>query len=137
MSFDVFAIQKQILDRLEPICGDIPLVGKFGWIDLTDDSVYPVGAQVEFYSHSPVAQIGTTAQFGILWSFTVDIDTGRATPEQCTEAAVFFFAALQKLIGWEFELGREIRIAEGFKPDPSARVQPLSFGFITPVYLAG
>lgn len=137
MSFDLFALEQQILDRLEPLKGEIPLAGTFGQIDVTDSSAFAVAANVVFGSFAPVSQVGASALHHVAWTFDLYVDVGRATPAQKTAAAALFSNALQSLIGWEFSRGREVRTAEGQPSGYDGRVLRISFGFIIPVLLAG
>lgn len=137
MSFDLFAQQQQLLDRLATIGSAIAIDDAFTRVDLTDDGAAEVGAHLAFDGFDAVEQVGKSALHHALWSFNVLVDIPRATAPDKQAAADLFSAALAALIGWEPSPGRELRTAPGRESSYDGRVMQISFGFTVPVYLAG
>lgn len=137
MTFNLFSMQQQILDRLAPLAGGIPLVGSFTRVDLTDDGAATTTAQVIFLEFSPEEQAGIAFRQSARWSFDLHVDTGRASEAQKESAMDFFSAAMAALIGWKFEPGREAKTSAGQESGWDGRVLRISFGFTLPVYMTG
>lgn len=137
MSFDLFAMQQQLLDRLTEAGITDPVGSTFDAVDITDDSTKTTGAQFVFLGLDPAGQVGRSAAHVVVWSFDLYVDTARASPAQKTAAANLFSAALAALIGWGISPGREVRSNEGQPSGMNGRVVRISFGFTVPVYLAG
>lgn len=138
MSFDLFAMQQLILDRLAPVAGGIPLVDTFTRVDLTDDGAATVTGQAAFIEFSPEGQVGRSTRHFARWSFDLYVDTGRASDAQKTAAMTLFSQAMASLIGWEFDaVGREVQSSAGQESGWDGRVLRISFGFVLPVHLAG
>lgn len=137
MSFDLFAQQQQILDRLAPVAGGIAIADTFSVVDLTDEGAAVVAAQVVFESFSPEGQAGTSARHNVRWLFEVYVDNSRAEAADKTAAAALFSNALAQLVGWQVGPGREVRTAEGRDSGFDGRILRLSFGFNVPVFITG
>lgn len=137
MSFDLFAQQQQIIDRLTPVLGAVPLYDTFSRPDMTDAGMAPVAAHLVFAEFSPEGQVGRSARHFSRWSFDLYVDTARASEAQKASAAACFSAAMGALIGWDFSLGREVQSAAGQESGHDGRVLRISFGFVLPVFLAG
>lgn len=137
MSFDLFAQQTALLDRLATIDTDIAIADTFGEVIVTDASGKKTGAQLMFIDFSPVDQTGGSALHTAHWAFDVYVDVSRASDAEKTAAAALFSAALAALVGYEIQRGRAIRTAAGQDSGFDQRVLRISFGFTVPVYLAG
>ena len=137
MSFDLLAQQQQILARLATLASPVPIVDHFGLVDLTDDSIYPAGAQTHYMRLAVQDQVGRSAKWGAMWSFDLYVDTGRVSQEQKDAAYALFSAALAALIGWEFLPAQEVHASAGQDSAREGRLVRTSFGFTIPVYLAG
>lgn len=137
MSFDLFALQQQILDRLAPIAGGIDLADTFSVVDLTDEGAAVVAGQLVFESFNPEGQAGTSARHNVRWCFDVYVDNARAEAADKAAAAALFSNALAQLVGWNIGPGREVRAAEGRDSGFDGRTLRLSFGFNVPVFVAG
>lgn len=136
MSFDLFAMQTQVLAQLAPVANGIVIEDMFGAVDLTDNGP-TIGAQTVFLEFSPVDQVARSALHNVRWSFDVFIDSSRASVAEKTAAAALFSAALGRLVGWEISSGREVRTAPGQESGFVGRFLRISFGFIVPVIVAG
>lgn len=137
MSFDLFALQDELLARLSTVAGGFAIAGTFDLVDLTDASASTTGAQLRFTEFSPSGQAGRSARHDVRWSFDVLVDTGRASSADKTAAAALFTAAMGALIGWEIGPGRSITAVQGQDSGLDGRVLSISFGFTVPVFLAG
>lgn len=137
MTFDLLAQQTAILARLALLASPVPLVGTFDRVDLTDDSTYPAGAQVQYVKLAPLDQAGRSAMWGATWTFDLYVDTGRASSTQKTAAYNLFSAALAQLTGWEITPLNAVQASAGSESASEGRITRISFGFIIPVYLAG
>lgn len=137
MSFDLLAMQQQILTRLATLASPVPIVGTFDRVDLTDDSVYPAGGHTFYVKLAPADQVGRSASWGAVWTFDLYVDTGRAGDTQKLAAFNLFSAALGSLIGWEIQPLREVHASAGQESATEGRITRISFGFTIPVYLAG
>ena len=137
MSFDLFAMQQQLLARLAPIANGITLRDTFSSVDLTDENAAAVEAQLAFLAFDPKQQVGHSAQHSVAWSFDVYVHTARANDAKKSVAAAVFSGALAQLVGWEFSPGLSLQIAPGQNSGISGSVLRISFGFTVPVYLAG
>lgn len=139
MSFDLFAQQQQILDRLAAAAtaAGIAVAGTFDIVDLTDQGAETTGAQIVFSGFAPEGQVAGSARHNVQWSFDLYVDTSRASADQKAAAAQLFNAALAALVGWEIAAGRQVRTAQGQESGWDGRVLRISFGFIVPVFLAG
>ena len=137
MSFDLFALQDELLARLATVAGGFVIAGTFDRVDLTDDGAATTGAQLMFTGFSPSGQAGRSARYDVAWSFDVLVDTGRASSADKTAAASLFNAAMGALIGWEIGPGRSITAVQGQDSGLDGRVLRISFGFTVPVFLAG
>jgi hypothetical protein len=136
MSFDLFALETQIIARLALVAGTIPIKGSFDVVDLTDTVVLPVAAQIVFMEFLPDEQVGRGARHHAAWSFDLYVDTGRATSTHKTNAATLFSNALAQLIGWEILPPRELQVAPSQKSGFDGRIVRISFGFKLATYLA-
>ena len=138
MSFDLFAMQQMIINRLAPLAGGAPLVDSFTHVDLTDDGAATTTGQVFFSEFSPEGQVGRSARHIARWSFDLYVDTGRASTLQKTAAMAFFSAAMNALVGWEFDgFGRQVQTSAGQESGWDGRVLRISFGFTLPALIAG
>ena len=137
MSFDLFALQDELLARLATVAGGFVIAGTFDCVDLTDAGAATTGAQLMFLEFSPAGQAGRSARHDVRWSFDVFVDTGRASGAEKTAAAALFNAALGALIGWEVGPGRPIAAVQGQDSGHDGRILRISFGFTVPVFLAG
>lgn len=137
MSFDLLAQQQQILARLATLASPVPIVDHFDLVDLTDDSIYPAGAQTHYMRLAPIDQAGRSAMWGAQWSFDIYVDTGRVSPAQKDAAYALFGAAMASIIGWEISIGRQVQTSVGQESAREGRFARTSFGFTIPVYLAG
>lgn len=137
MTFDLLAQQLAILARLALLASPVPLVGTFDRVDLTDESAYPAGAQVQFAKLVPLDQAGRSAKWGAMWTFDLYVDSGRASSAQKTAAFTLFSDALGQLIGWEITPLNEVQASAGQDTASEGRITRISFGFTLPVYLAG
>lgn len=134
MSFDLFAIEAQIISRLAPVASGMAIEGIFGEVPVTDDSGLTTGAKLEFLQIEPGAQAGRATCHHLHWSFDVYVDSGRASAAQKTAAAALFSGAIELILGWQFQAGREVQTASGQESGHMGRILRISFGFITPVY---
>ncbi len=137
MSFDFYAQQQQILDRLAPVAGGIGIADTFSIVDLTEQGAAVVAAQLVFESFNPEGQAGTSARHNVRWCFDVYVDNARAEAADKTAAADLFSNALAQLVGWEITAGRYVRTAEGRDSGFDGRILRLSFGFNVPVFITG
>lgn len=137
MSFDLLAQQQQILARLATLASPVPIVDHFDLVDLTDDSIYPAGAQTHYMRLAVQDQVGRSAMWGAMWSFDIYVDTGRVSQAQKDAAYALFSAALAALIGWEVSPAQEVHASAGHDSVREGRLVRTSFGFTIPVYLAG
>jgi len=139
MTFDYTATEQQILDRLTPAAASagVPLYRDEDVVDLTDSNEIPIGAQVVFLDLVPAEQIGRSARYLALWAFDLYLDPKRATPAQKSAASALFSNAITQLIGQDITPGREIRAAKVDRSGNDGRIRRRSFGFTTPVHLAG
>lgn len=137
MSFDFYATQQAILDRLATIGSSIGIADHFTVLDLTDEVAQTVGAKLRFEDFEPLDQVGRSVAHKSLWTFSVEVDAARASTSSKEVAADLFSAALASLVAWEVRPGTTIRIEPGLKPEQDDRILRLSFGFSIPAYLAG
>lgn len=137
MTFDLLAQQTALLARLALLASPVPLVGTFDRVDLTDDSAYPAGAQIQFAKLVTLDQAGRSAKWGAVWTFDLYVDSGRASNTQKTAAFTLFNDALGQLIGWEITTLNPVQASAGQDSASEGRITRISFGFTIPVYLAG
>lgn len=137
MTFDLLAQESAILDRLALLASPVPIVGTFDRVDLTDESAYPAGAQIQYSKLTPLDQSGRSAMWGAVWTFDLYVDTGRVSSTQNTAAFALFSNALGQLVGWEITALNAVQISAGQETASEGRITRISFGFTIPVYLPG
>jgi hypothetical protein len=137
MTFDLLAQQTAILARLALLASPVPIIGTFDRVDLTDESAYPAGAQIQYAKLAPLDQAGKSAKFGAVWTFDLYVDAGRVSSTQQTAAFTLFSAALGQLVGWEINHLNAVQATAGQDTASEGRITRISFGFTIPVYLAG
>ena len=137
MTFNIFSMQQQILDRLAPLAGGIPVHDTFTQVDFTDSFESTVAAKTAFLEFSPEGQVGRSARHYARWSFDLFVDLSRVTDPEKAAAMAFYSAAMGGLIGWDFSPGLEVHTSPGQESGLNGHVLRISFGFTIPVYLAG
>jgi hypothetical protein len=137
VTFDLLAQQKALLAWLDLLASVVPLVGTFDRVDLTDDSNYPAGAQIQFVRLVPIDQSGRSAKWSAVWTFDLYVDTGRASSAQKKAAYALFSDALDQLTGWQITPLNLVQASAGQDTASEGRITRISFGFTIPVYLAG
>ena len=139
MSFDYATTEQQILDRLTAAAASagIPLYRDEDTVDLTDNAVVPVGAQVVFLDIYPVDQAGPFSMHNVLFAFDLYLDSGRVSAAQKSAAATLFGAAMNALVGWNISPGRSVLAEKVQRSSGEGRIRRRSFGFTIPVFTTG